>query len=284
MASSTSSRATEPAATTERAASSPNPPAKVASRRKTARSGASSIAWLHSIEAASVCWRGTAPRGPLTSSANRSSRPASICWGVSVPSQAAASSSASGMPSRREHIVRTAASPGPSRVSQGRTAPARSTNRASASSSASGGTRQTASPGTASGSRLVVSTVTSGQARSTAVGHLGGALQHVLAVVQAQEHATVPQLHRHRPERAADGLHQHPGRRGDDLGDVGGVGHRAELDPPDTVRPPLDQVGGDLAGQAGLARAADAGQGHHPCRPAAGRGRHRARPAVRRTR
>ena len=94
--------------------------------------------------------------------------------------------------------------------------------------------------------------------------HLGGALQHMLAVVQAHEHAAVPQLHRHRPKRTSDGLDEHPDRRGDGLGDVGGIRHRLKLDPPDAVRPPLGLVGGGLGGETGLARAAHAGQRHQP--------------------
>ena len=93
---------------------------------------------------------------------------------------------------------------------------------------------------------------------------LGRPLPHVLAVVQADQGAAVRQGHRHRPQRATDGLHQHPGGRGDDLGDVGGLGDRPQLDPPDAVRPPPGLVGDDLRGQARLAHAADAGQGHQP--------------------
>jgi len=44
------------------------------------------------------------------------------------------------------------------------------------------------------------------------VRHLGGPVEHLFAVVEADEHATIPQLHRHRPERASNGLDEHPGR------------------------------------------------------------------------
>jgi hypothetical protein len=71
------------------------------------------------------------------------------------------------MPSSRVQIDRTAAALEASKVNSGRTAPARSTNSATASSTASGGTRHTVSPGTPKGSRLVVSTATSGQDRSS---------------------------------------------------------------------------------------------------------------------
>jgi hypothetical protein len=72
----------------------------------------------------------------------------------------------------------------------------------------------------------------------------------VLAVVQAHEQATVPQLHRQRPERPTDGLDEHAHRRRDGLGDVRSGRERPELDPPDAVRPLLDLVGSDLRGQA----------------------------------
>jgi hypothetical protein len=80
-----------------------------------------------------------------------------------VPDQAAASSIASGMPSSRAHAVRTAACAAAD--SAGWTA--RAANRATASSPDSGGTRHTVSPATPSGSRLVASMVTPGQARTS---------------------------------------------------------------------------------------------------------------------
>ena len=178
--------------------------------------------------------------------------------------QATASSSASGMPSRRRHIVLTAASLDASRVNPGRTRLARSRNRTRASSSSSGGTctpsprPPRAAPGWSSGPSPRRRTAAApppppprppGPARSCPGG---------------QEHPSVPELHRQRPQRAPHGPGQHPDRRRGDLGDLGGIGDRLELDPPHAVRPPLSLIGGDLSGEPGLARATDAGERHQP--------------------
>ena len=97
-----------------------------------------------------------------TSRVKRSSRPATICCSLSVLAHAAASSIASGIPSSPAHNRRsTTSSPAPT-VKSSRTRRARSTKRATASSATNVGSRQTVSPGTPSGSRLVTSTVTSG--------------------------------------------------------------------------------------------------------------------------
>jgi len=266
-ASSTSPLATGPPEQTERAASRSNPPASTARRRRTIRSDSSRSAWLQSIDAASVCWRGAAPRWPRTSSANRSSRPASTCCGVSVRSHAAASSSASGMPSRRAHIVSTAASLDASSVNQGRTMLARSTNRASASSR---GQRRHLPRDFA---RDPDGLARGGQHRHLGTGaeqresHFGDAVEHPFAVVEADEGAPVAQLGGRRAERAAGRLYRRTDHVGQVVGHGGRVRERLQLDPPDAVGPRFGAGGGALRSQPRLAGAADAGKGHQPARP-----------------
>ena len=86
-------------------ASRPNPPANPASRRRTTgRARPAARGSTRSTPPGSA--GGRAPRGPRTAERTGRRAPAAICRGVSVRSQAAASSSASGMPSRRRHIDR----------------------------------------------------------------------------------------------------------------------------------------------------------------------------------
>jgi hypothetical protein len=86
----------------------------------------------------------------------------------STRTRAAASSTASGMPSRSSQIRATWGALSAVTAKFGRTFPARSVNRRTASECFSDGTRQVVSPPTLSGSRLVATTVTSGQPRSSA--------------------------------------------------------------------------------------------------------------------
>ena len=127
----------------------------------------------------SVWWRGKAVRVPFVSRRKRSLRRPAIWLGVSAPTRAAASSIASGMPSRRRQI---SATPGALRsvsAKPGKTAEARSMNRRTASFSASAepgrasssgtpsdGTRQMISGPIRSGSRLVATIVKRGHAWS----------------------------------------------------------------------------------------------------------------------
>jgi hypothetical protein len=94
--------------------------------------------------------------------------PSAIWAGDSARSQAAASSTAKGMPSSRWHTVRTADSLSASMANPGRTWAPRSANSEMASSSTMDGTRHTVSPATPSGSRVVARTDTSGHERSRA--------------------------------------------------------------------------------------------------------------------
>jgi hypothetical protein len=165
---------------TASAASSVAPPANTASRRNATCSASLSRSWLHSIAACSVRCRGRPVRLPPDSNRNLSSSLAASCRTVSALSLAAASSSASGMPSRRRQISRTAPALPASSENPGRASPARSQNSrtdsasamASGSSSAGGGTvsgstGQVASPATFSLVWLVARTRSAGQLRSS---------------------------------------------------------------------------------------------------------------------
>ena len=77
-----------------------------ASRRNKTRSGSVNSACDQSTEARSVCWRRTAVRAPPVNSRNRSCRLSTISASDNARTRAAASSIASGMPSRRRQISR----------------------------------------------------------------------------------------------------------------------------------------------------------------------------------
>ena len=116
---------------------------------------------------------------PLRNRRNRSSRRAAIAAGVSAPSRAAASSNASGRPSRRRQMRATSSAFSLWSANPGEAAAARSTKSDTASYSASrcsaggrsgsgilsDGTRNTTSPATRRGSRLVATIVSCGAAR-----------------------------------------------------------------------------------------------------------------------
>ena len=94
--------------------------------------------------------------------------------------------------------------------------------------------------------------------------HHGDGRQHVLAVVDHEQRRRRPQ-HRHQliDEAPARGLHQ-PGRRRHHVADTVGVDNGGEVDPPHAVGEPVDQLGGDLLGEAGLADPAGAGHRDQP--------------------
>ena len=153
---------------TASAAARSQPPAKTDSRRRTARSGSSSRSQDQSTTARRVCWRGRTVRLPLVSSRKRSSRRSAIWRGVSSRSRAAASSMASGSPSRRRQISAQAA--GSSSASTGsRAGPRRRGRRAAAArpGRAAAPRGRSNSPGTPRGSRLVARTVSPGQRASS---------------------------------------------------------------------------------------------------------------------
>ena len=91
------------------AAATVAPPANTAKRAKHAFSSSPSRSWLQSIVARSVCWRAGASRAPRGQRGERRSRRSAISRGESSPQRAAASSIASGSPSRRRQMLATAA-------------------------------------------------------------------------------------------------------------------------------------------------------------------------------
>ena len=99
----------EPASATASAPAKVQPPAKTASRAKSACSPASSRSWLQAIVARSVCCRSGRSRAPPVSSGRRFSSRASSAAGASRRTRAAASSMASGSPSSRWQIAAIAA-------------------------------------------------------------------------------------------------------------------------------------------------------------------------------
>ena len=111
-----------------RLASSSKPPAKTASRRSSSCSSGSRRSWLHWSVAVRVCCRVGAAWLPLRSRRNRSSSRAAIAAGLSAPSRAAASSRASGSPSRRRQIRATSSAFCSLSSKPGEAATARATN------------------------------------------------------------------------------------------------------------------------------------------------------------
>ena len=126
----------------------------------------------------SVRWRAGTPRRSDARSRSPDPRRLSIAWGVSARARAAASSIASGRPSRRAHSWATAAALAWVKANDAFAARARSTNKrtdsereisstvAVAWGTASRGTSRARSPATLSASRLVVRSRTPGQCRS----------------------------------------------------------------------------------------------------------------------
>ena len=172
-----------PPAHTCSAASRANPPANTDSRRNTARSSSASRSWLQSSVAANVACRSGTPWIRPVSVASASSSRAASSAAARCAILEAASSSASGMPSRRRQMRATGRAVAESSRNAGEAFPARSRNsctesrRASRAGSAGSrrsgssrdGTRQTTSPGRRRGSRLVASTATPAQRSSNAM-------------------------------------------------------------------------------------------------------------------
>ena len=133
-------------------------------------------------------------------------------------------------------------------------------SRVLSSGSESDGTRQSVSPPTPSGARLVASTQTSGQpcrsasATSAAAASTCSQLSSTTSARRPARCSTAASSaaapgHRSRVERSGQ-------RRSDQLA----LGQRRELDPPHAVREAVERVGGHLQRQARLAAAARAGQ------------------------
>jgi hypothetical protein len=130
------------------------------------------------------------------------------------------SSITSGIPSSRRQISRTTSSRPSSRAPASR---ARSPNSVTLSERASGGTRQTDSPGTLSACRDVVSTCTAGDPETEAVRERGTGHQDVLAVVEQDQRARRAEpVHQRRDEVAG-------GKAGDAQGLGQRLGHRRRV-------------------------------------------------------
>ena len=143
------------------------PPWNTDRRANSRRLSASSSSWLQSIAPRSVRCRSGRSRPPADSSPSRSFSRVTIADGVRIRTRAAASSIASGRPSRRRTISATATAFSAVSVNPWRTAMARSRNSRTASAPAissrsvvpaagtgSGGTANSCSPAIRSGARL----------------------------------------------------------------------------------------------------------------------------------
>ena len=106
--------------------------------------------------------------------------------------------------------------------------------------------------------------VHAGTALEQPMDHRGDRRHDMLAVVDHEQRRRRPQ-HRHQlvNEAPARNLHQAGGRR-HHIADTVGVDNGGEVDPPDAVGEPVDQLGGDLLGEAGLAHPAGPGHSHQP--------------------
>ena len=155
--------------------------------------------------------RSAAGSGRRAPSASRSTE--------SARTRAAASSSASGMPSRRRQMRATGGRGGgverearaaPRARARRRAAPRRSRRRDPDRArlrpgSASEGMRQVISPAAPSGSRLVASTRTPAPARSSGVGQLGAGAEQMLAVVEHEQQLDAREVAHQHVERADAG-------------------------------------------------------------------------------
>ena len=192
--------------------------------------------------------------------------------------RAAASSRASGMPSRRWQIWAMAGALASLTAKEGRARCARSTNRTTASYCDSAGTsrppsglgqridgtRQVISPGTPSGSRLVVSTEVDGFANSRAVTSSAQAATRCSQLSKTRSDGLVAELDR---QLVNDGTARNlAGAQRGQRGPTDGVriGQRGQLDPPHAARLRVECLRGHGEGEAGLADAGRTGQRHQP--------------------
>ena len=198
---------------------------------------------LHSIDALSVACRAGLVRSP-TLHDMISAIPAATAGSDALRSRAAASSRANGIPSSSLQIEAMCASACLSTTIPGRASLARTTNSRRASwrskvSSVTGlvssgmvnsGTRQTTSPTSPSGCRLVISAARLGAPRQQRREDGGGGVEHVFGVVEHEQRSLAPQptfeLADHVPAR------NHPDLGRDLLGNIRGRRQHAEIHPP----------------------------------------------------
>ena len=270
---------TAPAATgapehTSAAASRVPCPANTASRAKTRRSSGVSRSRLHSSAARSVACRPGAPRRPRPSRAKRSVSPWSTAGSGRSISAAAASSMASGMPSRwatssGDRAAFSSVSPNP-----GRTRAARSTNSRTASTaptraavSSPEGRRSAAGPAARPPRRrcrAVRGWWPARQVRAVprqALGQRGDGVERCsqLSSISSIDPARAPRPAGPRCRRPA--ARRHPPRRATAPGTEPGVGQRGELDHPGAVVVVVHDVEADLDRQPRLPDAARADDG-----------------------
>ena len=105
----------------------------------------------------------------------------------------------------------------------------------------SGGTRQSVSPSTPSGARLVASTTTCGAARSSAVTTSRARAQQMLAVVEHDQRPPRRQVRARRLQIGHARQRPHAQRLGHRRAHQRLVSQRRQLDPPDPVRERIDQ-------------------------------------------
>jgi hypothetical protein len=164
------SRASTPSAPgshTASADSSVQPPANTDSRASSRRSVSVSRSWLQAMAPRRVRCRSGRVLAPVVSRVRRCWSRGRIWAGVSTLVRVAASSMARGSPSSRAAISATAGTFSVVSRNSGRTAWARSTNSAVASSGPSGGTTSSCSPRRARVTREVASTLIRGAAPSS---------------------------------------------------------------------------------------------------------------------
>ena len=177
-AESSANGSSRPTPATAIAASRSKLPANTPRRAKNRRWSSFKRSKLQSMAARNVCCRAAASRPPSTRNSKRFCRRALIAAGVSTSARAAASSIASGRPSRPRQIAATSAAVASVTANPGRTAAARAANRATAANDATsltplpsgggnakGGTGHAISPVMPRGRRLVARIRISGHTR-----------------------------------------------------------------------------------------------------------------------
>ena len=236
-----------------------------AKRRNRIRSGSVSSACDQSTDARNVCCRRTAVRAPPVRSRKRSCRLLTISSSESARTRAAASSMASGIPSRRRQISVTVSVLSSVTVKSGRARRARSVNNSTASSARdSDGTCQFTSPATMRGSRLVARIVTREQPASTSL------TSSALASSRCSQLSNTTSSRRSRTDRNSVSVIERPGWSGSPSaratvsGTTSGCGDRRQIGIENAVGEVTAHLAGDLDRQPGLARSACAGQGHEP--------------------
>ena len=182
----------------------------------------------------------------------------------------AASSIASGIPSRRRQISTTAAaSSALASEKRGATLRARSTNRLTAAESmpaptSSEGTGHNCSSATPNPSRLVAKILHRRGLRQDGLDQISGGVAHMLAVVQHQQPDPALQRGGHGLAHALARLLGDAQHRRHRIGHRSRVGDRGQFEKPDAVGELIGHPRRDLGRQPGLADPAHPGQRHQP--------------------